>query len=141
MTTTERTAASTPEASRRRMHPSVIVAATLTALAAAFGGYGSIYFSGLDGYTESDLTFLVAYLFMAVLGIVAAIAWLSRHPLGRPGVVLFAVWLTVFNVFKVGYVRETEAVIFLVVGLLILGLALAAPARAHVLGRGSGRPA
>ena len=32
--------------------------------------------------------------------------------------------MTVFTVFKVGYVHETEAIPFGVVGLLILGLAL-----------------
>lgn len=127
------TATSSP-AVRRGGSTAGWVLVALTVLVTLFGGYGAVYFTGLDGFTEIGLTFLVAYEFVTVLGLVSAVALARRRPLGRVGLVVYGVWMTVFTVFKVGYVHETEAIPFGVVGLLILGLALSRRVRDFVGG-------
>ncbi|MGN6577599.1 MAG: hypothetical protein ACTHKG_18150 [Nocardioides sp.] len=127
-------AAAPATASSGRIRPpaAVVTAVALTVLIAAVGGYGAIYFSGLDGWDDFDLTFLVAYDFLALLGLVSAVAFARRSALGHAGLVTYAVWMNVFNAFKVGYIHEAEAIPFSVVGLLILVLALSRPARRYV---------
>jgi hypothetical protein len=138
MTTTTQpspTTASAPATGRpvRTRPPVAVVAAVaLTVLIAAVGGYGALYFSGLDGWSDMDLTFVVAYDFLALFGLVSAVAFARRSLIGHAGLVTYAVWMNVFNAFKVGYIHEAEAIPFAVVGLLILGLALSRPARRYV---------
>ena len=71
----------------------------------------------------------MAYEFLAALGLVSAIALLRGRSLGQAGTVVYALWMTVFTAFKVGYIHETEAIPFGIVGLVILGLALAPATR------------
>jgi predicted CDP-diglyceride synthetase/phosphatidate cytidylyltransferase len=117
---------------RTRPPVAVVSAVALTVLVTAFGAYGAVYFTGLDGWNEIGLTFLVAYEFLTLLGLVSALAFARRSPIGHAGLVTYAVWMNVFTVFKVGYIHEAEAVPFAVVGLLILGLTLSRPARGYV---------
>jgi hypothetical protein len=114
---------------RHRPPVTVLAAVGLTVLVTLVGGYGAIYFSGLDGFTELDLTFLVAYEFLTGLGLVSALAMARRSALGRAGLVTYGIWITLFNLFKIGYVHEAEAVPFGVVGLAVLALALTRSAR------------
>jgi hypothetical protein len=123
-------ATTTAPGSRSTRPPATaIVAASLACLTAAVGGYGAVYFTGTGGFTQIELTFLVAYEFLAALGLVSAIALLRGRSLGQAGTVVYALWMTVFTAFKVGYIHETEAIPFGIVGLVILGLALAPATR------------
>jgi len=121
--TTARTGSARPPAT-------AVVSASLACLAAAVGGYGAVYFTGLDGgFTQIELTFLVAYEFLAALGLFSAIALLRGRALGQAGTVVYGTWMTVFTLFKVGYIHETQAIPFGIVGLVVLGLALAPATR------------
>ena len=126
------TTPTTGETSRPRPNAAVITLIALTVLVTCFGAYGAVYFSGLEGWTDLGLTFVVAYEFLTLLGLVSAIAFARRSPLGRAGLVTYGVWMNVFTAFKVGYIHETEAIPFGVVGLAILVLALSRPARRYV---------
>ena len=119
-------------AARTRPPAAVVAAIALTLLATCFGGYGAVYFTGLDGWKDIGLTFLVAYEFLTLLGLVSAVAYARRSALGHAGLVTFAVWMNVFTALKLGHFHETEAIPFGVVGLLILGLVLSRPARRYV---------
>lgn len=131
-TPSAQSAPSATAAARTRPPAAVVAAVALTVLVTGFGAYGAVYFTGLDGWTEIGLTFLVAYEFLTLLGLVSAVAFARRSVLGHAGLVTYAVWMNVFTVFKVGYIHEAEAIPFAVVGLLILGLALSRPARRYV---------
>ena len=131
-TTHTATTRDTVPAERRRPPATVLATVALTVLVTLFGGYGAIYFTGLEGFTDMGLTFLVAYEGIVLFGLVSAVALLRGSPLGRAGVISFALWLTAFNIFKVGYIREWEAISFGVVGLAIVGLALTSGVRRHV---------
>ena len=124
----------TPAARPGRPPATAIAAGALTLLVAGFGAYGAVYFTGLDGFTDLGLTFLVAYEFLSVLGIVSAIGTLRGRPLAHAGLVLYATWMLVFTTFKVGYIHETQAIPFGVVGLAVLVLSLA-PATRRFAGR------
>jgi hypothetical protein len=117
-----------------RAPATVLAASGLSILVAGFGAYGAVYFTGLEGFTDLGLTFLVAYEFLSVLGLVSAIALLRGRAAGHLGVLAFGLWMTVFTVFKVAYIHEAEAVPFGVVGLAILALALAPATRRFVRG-------
>ena len=139
MTTThsapERAALATTNVGRAGRPPATAIAASgLALLTAGFGAYGAVYFTGLDGFTDLGLTFLVAYEFLSVLGIVSAIGTLRGRPLAHAGLVLYATWMQVFTAFKVGYIHETQAIPFAVVGLAVLVLSLA-PATRRFVGR------
>ena len=128
LTTTDTDTTST----RTRPPGAVIAAVALTVLVTCFGAYGALYFTGLEGWTDLGLTFVVAYEFITLFGLVSAVAFARRSLLGRAGLVTYGVWMSVFTAFKVGYIHETEAIPFGVVGLLILVLALSRPARRYV---------
>lgn len=117
------------EPALRRRPPAAITAGLLTVLVCLVGSYGAVYFSSLDGLDDEGLTFLVAYVPVSVFGIVSALALLRGSAAGRLGVLTYALWLTVFNVFKIFYIGEGEAVPFGVVGLLILAGTLAPATR------------
>jgi hypothetical protein len=122
LTSTSRTADRGPGdlSVRRRPPAGALVAGVLTLLVGLVGSYGAVYFSSLDGLDDEGLTFLFVYVPVAVFGVVAAIALFRGHETGRLGVLSFALWLSVFNAFKIFYIDEGEAIPFGVVGLVIL---------------------
>jgi predicted CDP-diglyceride synthetase/phosphatidate cytidylyltransferase len=124
----------TTRTARPRPPASVVAATGLTGLVAALGAYGAVYFTGLEGFTDLGLTFLVTYEFITLGGLVAAVALARRSELGRVGVVAYGVWMTVFTVFKVGYIHELEAIPFGVVGAAVLALASTRSARRYTRG-------
>lgn len=132
--TFDSTVTTTPAGRSGRPPATAIAAGALTLLVAGFGAYGAVYFTGLDGFTDLGLTFLVAYEFLSVLGIVSAIGTLRGRLLAHAGLVLYATWMLVFTAFKVGYIHETQAIPFGVVGLAVLVLSLA-PATRRFVGR------
>lgn len=121
MTTTDSTAITTGAATRRRP-ASVLVASILLGLVAAVGGYGSIYFTGLEGWTALGVCFVVAYEFLTLTGLIAVVAFLRNHPLGRPGVVLYATWMIYFTLFKLIAFQEVQAIPFGVIAVAALVL-------------------
>jgi hypothetical protein len=98
-------------------------AASLAALTALVGGYGAVYFTGVEGWTDIGITFVMAYEFLAALGLVSAVALLRGRPFGRFGVLTYAVWMVAFTCFKLIAFQETEAILFGLVGLAALVLA------------------
>lgn len=129
VTATTRTSTSTVS---RRPPATVLTAVPLTVLLTLVSGYGAVYFSGMEGFSDMDLTFLVAIEFITGLGLVSALALAGRRALGRVGLITYGVWMTLFTLFKVAYIREVEAIPFGVVGLAVLALALAPATRRWV---------
>jgi hypothetical protein len=112
----------------------VIAAAAIAALLALVGGYGAIYFTGLEGYTDIGVTFLVAYEFLAALGLTCAVALLQRRAWGRWGLTVYAVWMAAFTVFKLVTFQEWEATTFGLLGLVVLTLLLRPASRSWAAG-------
>ena len=132
--TTLRTTTVDPATPVRRRPPATTVAAgALTVLAACVGGYGSVYFTGLEGWTGMNQTYVVTYAATSLFGLVTAIALLfgrdETRSAGRRGVLCYAIWLIGFSLFKMLRFQEWEAATFGVAGLVILALAVAAPSR------------
>ncbi|WP_328525145.1 hypothetical protein [Kribbella sp. NBC_00359] len=114
------TATTTHSTATRRRPASVLVAAILLGLIAAAGGYGAIYFTGLEGWTALGVCFVVAYEFLTLTGLIAVVALLRNHPLGRPGVILYATWLIYFTLFKLIAFQELQAIPFGVIAAVAL---------------------
>jgi hypothetical protein len=128
MTTTHSTPITTSAPTRRRP-ASTLIAAILLGLIAAIGGYGSIYFTGLEGWTALGVCFVVAYEFLTLTGLIAVVALLRNHPLGRPGVMLYAAWMIYFTLFKLIAFHELQAIPFGVIAAVALVLVALRSAR------------
>jgi hypothetical protein len=107
---------------RRRPPATVIAASILLGLIAAVGAYGAIYFTGLEGWSGLGLSFVVSYEFLAVGGLIAIIAFLRGHRLGRPGVTVYAIWMIYFTLFKLIAFQELQAIPFGVIATTALVL-------------------
>lgn len=114
-------------AGRRR--PAAVVASVLVALIAAVGGYGAIYFTGLEGWDGIGVSFVVAYEFLSLIGLVAAVAHLRGHRLGRPAVILYATWIIYFTLYKLIAFQELQAIPFGVLAAIALACVIRPPAR------------
>ncbi|MFF0338897.1 hypothetical protein [Kribbella sp. NPDC004875] len=125
MTTTTTTMTST----RPRLSTAVVTASVLLGLIALVGGYGAIYFTGLEGWDGIAMSFVVAYEFLTLTGLVAVAAFLRGHRLGRPGVVLYATWMIYFTLFKLIAFQEVQAIPFGVLALVALVCATRPAAR------------
>jgi hypothetical protein len=138
ITTTNASAAGRP-APRPAGRPPVaaVAAAGLSLLAVAVTSYGSVYFTGLEGYDALGLTFLVTYLSWAALGLVSAVALLTGRAVGRVGLLAYCAFMLVFTAFKLGYIHEVPAIPFGVVTLTILGLLMAPSTRRFAARAGS----
>jgi len=95
------------------------------------GGYGAIYFTGLEGWDGIALCFVISYEFLAVSGLIAIATFLRRHRLGGPGVMMYAVWMIYFTIFKVVTFHESQAIPFGVIASVALFLATRPSARAY----------
>jgi hypothetical protein len=100
-----------------------VVAAALSALMGLVGGYGALYFTGQDGWTDLGLTFAFTYEFLAGFGLVSAVGLLRRAEWGRWGVAVYGGFMLWFTLIKLATIQETEAVPFGVLGLVVLVLA------------------
>jgi hypothetical protein len=109
----------------RRRPARVVVASVLVTLIAAVGGYGAIYFTGLEGWSGIGVSFVVAYEFLSLTGLLAAVAFFRGHPLGRPAVIFYAAWMIYFTLFKLIAFQELQAIPFGV----LAGVALVCAAR------------
>ena len=127
MTTTH-----TPPTVRSAPPAAALVASGLALLAALVGGYGSVYFTGQEGWTDLGVVFVTAYLFLSALGVASALALLAGHVAGRYGLLAFGTWMVVFTTLKLVAWQETEAVLFGVVGVVVLVLVTRLSVRAHV---------
>lgn len=117
--TTVTSAAST---TTRRLPATSVTGAILLGLIAAVGGYGAIYFTGLEGWDGIGASFVVAYEFLSATGLIAVIAFLRGHRLGRPGVIFYAVWMMYFTLFKLIAFQELQAIPFGVIAAISLVL-------------------
>ncbi|TCC45482.1 hypothetical protein E0H73_44680 [Kribbella pittospori] len=114
------TVTSTRSATTRRPPATVVAASVLLGLIAAIGGYGAIYFTGLEGWNGIGASFVVTYEFLSVGGLIAAIAFLRGHRLGRPAVIAYAIWMIYFTVFKLVAFQELQAIPFGVIATIAL---------------------
>jgi len=121
-----------PAPTRSAPSPAALGASGLALLAALVGGYGAVYFTGKEGWTDLGVTFVTAYLFLSGLGVVSAVATLAGRAFGRAGLLAFGVWMVVFTTLKLVAWQETEAVAFGVAGLAVLVLASRPSVRAYV---------
>jgi len=129
-TTTDLTTGPTTDPTTgHRRRPAAVVASVLVALIAAVGGYGAIYFTGLEGWDGIGVSFVVAYEFLSLIGLLAAIAHLRGHRLGRPAVVLYATWIIYFTLYKLIAFQELQAIPFGVLAAIALACVIRPPAR------------
>jgi hypothetical protein len=119
----------TDSSTRRRPPVTVIAASALTALIAAVGAYGAIYFTGKEGWDAAGATFVATYEFITLAGLVSAVAFLRGHALARVGVIVYGIWMTYFTVFKITAIQEWEAIPFGAIALTTLLLATRPSAR------------
>ena len=122
---------STTLTSTSRRPATVVVASALTALLALFGGYGAIYFTGLEGWDAAGITFVTTYEAISIFGLVAAVALLLGNSHGRVGVATYAIFMVGFTVMKVVTIQELQAIPFGVVALGILAAVLHPRTRAY----------
>jgi hypothetical protein len=101
-----------------------VTAALLAVLLALVGGYGAIYFTGLEGWDAAGITFVTTYEAIVLFALVSAVALLRGNSHGRVGLVCYGLFMAGFAVMKVVTIQETEAIPFGVVGLVVAGLAL-----------------
>ncbi|MGW7682445.1 hypothetical protein ACWGID_17005 [Kribbella sp. NPDC054772] len=120
---------STRSTTRRRPSAAVVTASVLLGLIALVGGYGAIYFTGLEGWDGIAKSFVVAYEFLTLTGLVAVAAFLRGHRLGRPGVILYATWMIYFTAFKLIAFQEIQAIPFGLMALVALVCATRPSAR------------
>lgn len=118
--------------SRPRPAGTAMVAAALAFLIAGVGGYGSVYFTGLEGWDAMGATYVAIYLWIAGSGAVAAAGFLYGSWLGHAGMTWFGAWAVVFTLFKIASIQEWEASAFGVVGLILLVLVSRPSARDHL---------
>lgn len=107
-----------------RRPPAATAAAVLGVLLALAGGYGALYFTGLEGWDESAVRFVTTYAAWSVLGVVAGLATWVGHRHGPAGLVAYGLFMVVFAVMKVLSIAEWEAIPFGVAGLVVALLAL-----------------
>jgi len=108
----------------RRPPATVLAVSGLLGLIAAVGGYGAIYFTGLEGWDGIGVSFVVAYEFLSLTGLIAIVAYLRGHHLGRPGVIFYASWMIYFTLFKLIAFQELQAIPFGVIAASALVLAV-----------------
>ena len=120
MTTLTASRAATTD--RTRPTRAALVAATLVALTSAFGAYGAVYFTGLEGWDDMGVTYVTTYEFIALTGLVSALALFRGHRLGLIGITWYAAFQVVFTAMKLLTIQEISAIPFGVVGLAVLAL-------------------
>ena len=117
------TTAPAPTASTARPPAPALTAGLLTILLGVVGGYGAIYFTGLEGWDDAGITFVTTYEAIAVFAVVSGVALLRGSSHGRIGVVAYAVFMIGFTLMKLMVVQEWEATTFGVLAALVLVLA------------------
>lgn len=120
-----------PAPTMSRLPAPAVAAGVLTLLLTALGAYGAIYFTGLEGWDDFGITYVTTYEWIAGTGFVAAVALLRGHPLGRVGVLWYALFQLVFTACKLLTILELEAIPFGVVNLVVLVLLTRPSVRDH----------
>ncbi len=128
------TAASSPDLAGRRVRPpaTVIAAAALTIVVASVGTYGAVFFTGIDGYDDVDITFVSLYAYVALIGIVSVVLQLRGSAIGRAGAITWALFGVMFTLVKLITIQEMEAIGFGVVSLIVLALEFAPATRRFI---------
>lgn len=108
-----------------------LVAAALVALMSTFGAYGAIYFTGLEGWDDTGITFVTTYEFVSLTGLLAAVLLLRGHHLGWAGAAWYGVFQVVFTAMKLLTIQEISAIPFGVAGLVVLALVTRPSVRRH----------
>lgn len=119
-----------PTTTHRRLPVPALAAGLLVLLMGAIGGYGAIYFTGLEGWDSMGYTYVTTYECVAVTGLLSAAALLSGRRIGLIGVAWYAAFQIAFTTCKLIVVHETEAIPFGVASLVVLALATRPSARA-----------
>lgn len=125
-TTSSTNSTATSKAGPRPTRPPApaLAASALTVLVALAGGYGAIYFTGLEGWDDLGITFVTAYEAIVIFALASAIALARGSGHGRVGLVAYGIYNVGFTVMKLVTIQEWEAIIFGIAGAAILVLAL-----------------
>jgi hypothetical protein len=115
-----------------RRRPGTVVAATaLTTLLALVGGYGAIFFTGLEGWDPAGITFVTTYDAVALFGLVSAWAMFFGNAHGRIGVIAYSLFMVVFTLMKLITIQEMQAIPVGVVAVGVLAAVLHPRTRAY----------
>jgi hypothetical protein len=116
------------------------VALGLTPLIAVVTSGGAVYFSLLwseaPAVTVWTVLFAVAFVAIAVAGIIAAIALSRGSERGRRGVIAYAAFGILFTLAKLVWWQETEAIVFGALDVVLLLLVSARRVRDWTADRG-----
>jgi len=119
------TTGTTPDLTARRRPPApALVAIGLATVLALFGGYGAIYFTGLEGWDAGGITYVTTYEAISLFALASAFALARGSAHGRVGLVAYGIFMVGFTIMKLVTIQEWEAIPFGVVGAVILGLAM-----------------
>ena len=129
-TVTQPRPASTSTPARHRAPAPALVAAVVTGLMAAFGGYGALYFTGLEGWDDFGVTFAATYEIIAVTGVLSAVALARGSRLGWAGVLWYQLGMVSFMVVKLVTIQEWEALTFGLGNVVVLACLLRPATRA-----------
>ena len=116
----------------RRLPAPGLAAGILVLLMGAIGGYGAIYFTGLEGWDDFGYTYVTTYEWIAVTGLLSAVALLRGNRLGLVGVLWYAAFQVVFTTCKLVTIQETDAIPFGVAALVVLALVTRPSVRSYV---------
>lgn len=116
----------------RRLPAPGLAAGILVLLMGAIGGYGAIYFTGLEGWDDFGITYATTYECIAVTALLSGVALLRGYRLGLVGVLWYASFQVVFTLCKLVTIQEVEAIPFGVAALVVLALATRPSVRTHV---------
>lgn len=124
-----------PASSTTRPPAAVWAAAVLTVLLALVTSYGAIYFTFYFEDPDAGAgswVFVTTFIGIAIAGAASAVAMLRGSRTGRRVLLVYGVLGILWSIAKLVFWQETEAAIFGVVNVAIIGLILTRKARSHV---------
>jgi hypothetical protein len=121
---TSTTHAVVPSATKARAPWQAVTAGALGILLGLFGGYGAIYFTGLEGWDDFAITYVTTYEAVALLAVVSGAALIRGSDHARVGLIAYCLFQVAFTAMKIVTIQEWEALTFGVLSAITLALVL-----------------